>query len=479
MTDPTLTPSGTSHDTFKSIAESAAQVAVSVSWALPPPWNVGVTAGLTLLQILMKATDNPKGPSPIVQLQTSLVDYLEARTTDKIADNIRLFNENLLLKTEDFTFDPEQLTTVGSDVEKQFDNWWNGPTGIFTIEKYTNRAISDLERITAAVLTTAQPPDNTPPLDKGADSLAVACTGVTAWTTGMKVRMQLAASTITAQMSNNDATGLADSSASWRTFLDQIHDRLFDLAGENPGDPAVKGWASRIEEWIDTARTARLAQLHVERASYLESVFDPGSGDCEPTEFGGWRFHDDSDKDDEKSSDAVDRSSYKHFFPDTEQDSGPTIEHKDDADSLMAAAVQAINDKTKGATDALSALRAKVSEIVNLAPPLPPKDHRPSVTLLTSGTPTPAPPWQKGKNVSYKIAFANEHGPGPAGPSTSTLTIGDFAGASLTDIPQDANADAIWIYRTIASNDGQGAVVRIPGRVKQGTLNFTDVVVDK
>jgi hypothetical protein len=441
--------------TVKGVAESAVEVASSVSWALPPPWNVGITAGLSLLQMLMKATDQPDGPSPMEQLKDSLEDYLKTRDTDKIADNVRLFNENLLLKTEGFTFAPDQLTVVGSGAEGEFDDWWKGYTGIDALAKTVNSAISNLERAAK--------------LDDGTDSLKVACAGVTAWTTGMKVSMQLKACKLTGQLNANDASGFADGTASWRTFLEQIHDRLFDMPGLDPGTPAVQGWSSRIEQWIDKMRTARLAQLHVVRTSY--SISSLSGEDVITTEHWGWRFYDDADNE-------TDHTTWKHFFEDTYEQidkcHSKTVEHKDDADSAMKRATTVIDGQTKDATDALSALRSKVTDIANLQPPKPPKDKLPTVALMTSGTATPNGLWKKGAKVIYQIAFVNDNGPSDPGPPTPTLDIGDFAGATLTDIPQDANADAIQIVRTIV-DDGSNKAVRIVGSVQKGTLSFQDV----
>ena len=441
--------------TVKSVAESAAEVASSVSWALPPPWNVGVTAGLSLLQILMHATDQPDGPSPMEQLKQSLETYLQTRRTDDFADDIRLFNEDLLLRTKGFTFDPDQLAIVGKGAEDAFYTWWIGPTGSDHLTTNISHAISDLER--------------TPKLDDGKDSLNVACAGVTAWTTGQKVSMQLAACKLKAQLAANDASGFADRSLSWRTILDQIHDRLFDLAGLDPGNPAVHGWASRIEQWIDKARTARLMQLRVERANAPYTVALP-DGSAHESDHWGWRFVDDAVTEPHPSD-------WKHFYPDTTEKidacHSKTVEHKDDADKALNAAIAEVDDATKDATTALRALRSKVTDIANLQPPKPPADHLPKVTPMTTGPSTPVGLWKKGAKVSYQIAFVNSNGPSDPGKPTTAFEIGDFAGATLSDIPQDPNADAIQVIRTIAQ-DGAKPVVRIVGSVQKGTTTLQD-----
>ena len=447
--------------TVASVVSSTLEVATSVSWALPPPFNVGVTAGLTVLQILMRATNKPAGPSPMDQLKTDLETWFQLRATDEKLNHIRLFSEDLLLKTDQFTFGPDQIAVAGSGAAQEFRDRWHSPTGIERLEDDVNDLISGLEQ------------EKT--VDSASDLLAAACSGITMWTTGQKVRMQLAACQLAAQLATGDASGFVDSTASWRTILDQIQKRLFDLLDAD-GAVVVKGWSSRVAAWIDTTRNARLARLHaVERVSRRFTYSGTTSGGfpyyVDETDW-GWRFVDDADG-----------NEWAHFVVDTTEQvdncHSKTVEHQTEVTTAYLQhrndVIARLDSATTDATQILQALHTKVLDIAALQPPSPPKDKLPTVTLHTSGTATPAGLWTKGATVSYQIAFANDHGPSDPGPATVPLEIGDFAFATLTGLPQDPKASAVQIVRTIVPSTGATPIPRHIRSVDMGTTTVDDL----
>jgi hypothetical protein len=440
--------------TMKGVAESAAEVASSVSWALPPPWNVGVTAGLSLLQIIMRDTDDPKASS-YDKLKKSFVEYEESAQLSMVANHIRQFNENLLLKTGAFDFDAGQLEAkVGSDALREFDEWWHGSTGTNALSEHIGSVIATLERAKT--------------LKDGEETLKVAAGGVTAWTIGQKVWMQLKAYEQQALAKAGNAAGAADKSLSWRTFFDEMNERLFDMRDPDSGEVVVQGWVSRIEQFMDAKRIERLKQLHVVRTSRPDLPI--GYGQAMPLEEWGWRFVDDNVTEN-------DEQRWAHFFPDTkeriDQCHDRTVEHEDEATAAMNAEIGNMDAITKDPTSALKALRARVTEVSELLPPKQPT-RAVTVKLKSMGAPTPAGPWKKGATVSYQLAYSNHVDRSELGPATAAVEIGDFAGATLTDFPLIPDGASILISRTIQGDKAEDKIVRNVGFVLKGTASFED-----
>lgn len=447
--------------TIKQGAESVAEVASSVSWALPPPWNIGVTAGLSVLQLILHATDKPDGPSPFETLKDAIINYLQQQRLDDQLDDVRHFSDQLLLKTSSFTYTPEQMAALGSGAEKDFEDWYTGAYGIDRLGSVVNSIISDLERATS--------------LDDAKSVLAAATSATTMWAVAQKAWMQYRACKLKAQLDAGDVADYANGSSSWQTIFREIQATLFDLEDpDHPNNPLVKGYASRIETSIDALRAARLAKIHAtERTSRQVWVGGTTSGGFaygQNEDQWGWRFVDDADG-----------NEWAHFRPDTTEQEDAchshTVEHQSeveqDRNARVTSVTSTLDAQTSDATTALKTLKDKVTEIASLQPPPPPKDT-PTVTLATAGTATPSGVWTKGATVTYQIAFANDDKIGDPGTPSAPLTVGDFAGAVLSNVPQDSKSTFIHVVRTIKPSPEATAIVRKLRPVAMGTTSIND-----
>lgn len=454
-----------SQPTLKTVFEGAVTVASSVSWALPPPWNVAATAGLSILELILKSTDDPKGtsPSPLDTMKQAIEDYLKAMNVTNELDTVRAFSDNLLLKTADFTYAPAEMPVSG---DPDFEMWFDSDSeGINVVDLISNSLVSKLEQV------------------KGYDDanfdtiLAGTTTALTAWTVGMKVWMQYTACKLAAQLAAGDATAYALGTASWQKVFREIQRRLLGLADpSDPNTPQVQGLVSRVDTALNTLQTNRLGQVGpAQRASYTyweAGAVDPSTGAPIPRQVtaNGWNFVDAGAGDDVKT----------HFHVDTTEEidasNSKNVEHQQDAiderTTYITNLTKTINDRTGDAVLALKGLNDKITEIAGLMPPPPPKDKL-TVALMTSGTATPAGPWTDGATVTYQIAFANDDAIGDPGPPSAPVTIGGFAGATLTNTPQDGHANFIHIVRTITPA-GDKPIVRKLLPVAMGTTTVTD-----
>ena len=469
--------------TAHSFASAAVSVASSVSWALPPPWNVGVTAGLSVLQMILGATDQPTGPSPMDQLKTSLEQYIASQDLKDRSGNMADFSSSLVSRTVLLDFTPDDIDSVGLSYLQDFRQFvLHDATGASRVHDDITHLLDDLN----AQLTGA---DGSPVaadkvLVSCPDVLNLACTGVTLWLTGMKAVMQVKACQVSKALSSGDASSYVgtdlthpDDLNSWWSDYGVIRATL--LGAQRDGTVLSSGWADQLADWINNLTTSRLAQIGpVQEATHVTTEWigvataEGGTAYKASVSTHGWRFIDQADGDE-----------WAHFFADTTTGgdachSGTVVSHQADAvaayDAHLTGVNKQIDDTLAGATGQVAAWKSKLADFAQQVPAQAPSTS-PTVTVSTSGTATPSGLWVSGAQVQYAVVFKNEAGPSAPGPWSQPTDITSFAGATVSQIPQpkpDSNAK-VWVLRRIQGGS-QGQQDRTVKILDPGVASFVD-----
>jgi hypothetical protein len=418
---------------------------------------------------VLRVTDKPDKDGFLENLQAALVKAMEIHDVKEYMEDVEKFSSDLI-------YEASKIYTGNSmpmDGYPGFETWFfNDSTGIYHLDNKVNHLVSTLEGKTSVT--------------EGQDLLTFSCTASTVFATGWKVWMQYNAYKLQAQHARGDDSGFASGSAKWQEAFGNIGWYLFGISNPYYAPTTTiskKGYGNRIDTWIQTTRKARIDQIKPPervKKTVASYTMKPGPGYKSAVtykEIPGWRFVDEADND-----------VWKHFRKDTEEKVDTchtkTVEHADEVrteyNNWVAEVTKQLDAVSAKVTQTITALKASIDEMSSQMPPLPPTTL-PIVTLHTTGTATPKGLWTNGATVSYQIAFANDHVNGNDhqygnfGPATTPLTIGDFAGAKLTNLPQHSNKNFyIYILRTI-NTPGSKPVVRMLVPVKMGTLEFDDV----
>jgi hypothetical protein len=453
--------------TPKEVFSGILQLATSVSWALPPPWNVVATGGLTLLQLLLGADASPAS-NPMTKVESDLENYIAGQQLQIYAGDYKDFANQLAAKTKPLTMTAEGLDSSG---ETYIDDLHAFLIGAFGYEK-VHSDNTQVQDALESVVSNHVDKNDFASLDDVTQPLNLIATGVTLWLTGRRISMQILAAEAGHAYALGDQQTFIDTTNSWYSEYTEILDNML---GEDPG------WIDAVTGQLDSLTTARLAMIgEPQRATKKEWYSTGTSSGGFPEGFeedvNGWRFVDTFESDE-----------WAHFVPDTVTTTDgchgttTTTQHQDQVQ-------QAHDDYVKSVTAGLDAIvgsarsvaegwKTSIRDFQQIMPPAPPKTA-PSVAAKSGGPSTPqGANWVNGNKVQYAVLFRNEtNGPSQIGQWSELLPITTTAYATLTEIPADPQGltTSVHVYRQFVTADGTTSKPAAIAILKPGQASYDD-----
>lgn len=412
------------------VAHQVLGTAMSVSPFLPPPWNAGVTAGLSLVNFLITAfePDKPPPPNPFDVLGQNLEAFVVAQEVRQQLGKIQGAGDNYSNAAAALTTPLPELKKVGkavTDLDARIKTE-------FRVD--VDSALSDLFTLLDECTT-----------EKYKDVLDVICAGVTTSLLLWSAEIEIAATTATVAKRNGDAQQFDDAADYWITMVRNASNDLDSTAPTTTQEPdaattagtpdAGKSTAARptsyipkIETWIADAIDTRIENVAVVQ---LAAHAMNASGHASSSLIPGWTF-----------SDPVHGNTYQEQHANWKQDRQAAQTARD---AYCASLRPTLEKQFDSYRTVMASWRTFVSGFNGLLP-LPQPEGAPDVAPKKDGPSTPTRLWINGTRVRYAIAATNVKGPSQAGPWSSEYLVGDTAFTTLT-LPAPPGADGVDVYR--------------------------------
>jgi hypothetical protein len=466
---------------------------LSVSPFLPPPWGLGLTFGLSLLNLL---TDTPPASDPLQSefqaLNAGIQQLLAASTKDPL--------DNVSRKVDQMMKAKALSTGKLQDLKPPFDasvqnlrvyldgdhpDGTNTPEGNDPPTFFLGEAFQLLDQAQATIWNNLQGCD-----DANFDAnlgLMIRCLALRMSVQKQSIQLRAVSAKFRQQQ------GLMDSfDLEVRTWLEQIDGVMTDywdpkmvpdigpgdalpapgtltsaqimaILGDNTTPPGTTAWVPLLVAWLEKIRAARLAlisgPIRVDPnagGTYSHNgVNYPGDHTNYLGPWGsntiGWTWRDprfgktyDNDK--------------AHLWPDyyahhCDQTKTQDFDNCLNERSTYATGIKnGVDGRTKQARDNLAAMGTLIKNLQDLLPPGAPTQV-PKVAALTGGGPARVDQtWTAGNVVRYRVMLQNAKGPGPAGSWSDPHVIGTTKGAVVSGLQLEAPAESIQLQRQVRTS---------------------------
>jgi hypothetical protein len=430
--------------TGEDVAGITLRTASTLAFALPEPWGIAASAGLSLIDMLLPGE---KRENPFQEMTQALETFhKQDKLNEWVSGALSLtkwINEKFAQMKE--VGDPTQSKITGEllpDLEKNL-----APGG--------ESLYDHLERITSEAYIK----------EKGAFDILLAC--VSSYLGGLRFKLLLEAKVANLHKDSEDET-FHEWNKNWRfDYVGLKNSILGDKTAEG-----VRGWAPIVAAMIDAWIAERLGKVTpVKRMSRQEVVVFPEGGSGNVDDW-GWGFYDEGNSQEYQ---------YSHFYLDTKQKIDvcheETIEHRDDAtiehNSYVFTLSTSLDETYKGEKKIVKAWVDSINQWNEHLPPNSPKSAPKIDSASWQGAAPSNSPWAQHTNVKYAIAFYNDRGPGPRSEWSAAAEIQGRAYPTIKEIPIDdlLMATGRRIYRKF-DDENEKLIALIPD-------NKTTTYVDK